>query len=132
MAGLEHGAKIVIKQPTKGDSVMAKKKNELNELDLQKQVESLAYIRPKPSAGGATYVSVTKVIETEENYVVRSCKVYSPEQLQEGLESGDLNLQQSETVESYVFVIDESGARVAELEKDGGIGPGHTVTIEVR
>jgi hypothetical protein len=60
------------------------------------------------------------------------CPLYSARQLQEGLESGALNLQQSETVEPYVFVIDENGQRVATLEKEGGCGPNHKITIEVR
>jgi len=110
---------------------MTKKKSK-NIEDLGKAVEELSFERPKPSAGGATYVSVKKVIDTEENYTVHDCPIYSPAQLQDGLLSGDLNLQQSETVESYVFVVDENGKRVATLVKDGGCGPNHKVEIEVR
>jgi len=88
--------------------------------------------RPKPSEGGATYVSIKKVIETEEEYTVHMCPIYSPSQLQKGLEDGALNLQQSETVEPYVFVVDEYGRRVATLQKEGGCGPSQDITIEVR
>jgi len=99
--------------------------------DLAKQVEQLHIERPTPSQGGATYVTVKKVIETEESYTVTDCPIYSPEQLQEGLEVGELNMIQVGTVESYVWIVDKNGVRVAFLSKDGGCGPNEKVTIEV-
>ena len=79
------------------------------------------------------YVTIKKVIEVEESYKVLSLTgaYVTTKGLEEALASGQLNLIQSATVESYVFVVDENGRRIATLEKDGGCGPDEKVTIEV-
>jgi len=79
------------------------------------------------------YVTIKRVVETEESYTVRNFDP-SPSglDLAEGLRNGDLNMVQSETVEPYVWVVNKFGRRVAVLEKDGGCGPDHKVEVEVK
>jgi hypothetical protein len=78
------------------------------------------------------YLVVKRVISTEECYDIRELdKDVSGQALLEGLQNGELNLEQSQTVESLVFVVNKFGRRVATLGKDGGCGPDHEVEIKV-
>lgn len=65
------------------------------------------------------YLTVKKVVETEECYTVSDC-VHSHGWLAMHLRSGALNIVQSATVEPMLWIVDEAGHKIATLEKDGG------------
>jgi hypothetical protein len=75
-------------------------------------------------------VNIKRVYDTEECFSVVS-SVYSITELRAGLETGTLNLIQSATLEPYVWIVDEQGRRVGQLEKDGGSDSGPKVTIDI-
>lgn len=85
------------------------------------------------------YITISKVIEVEETFAIKEIKqtgagsglAFQAKDLKSGLENGDLNMIQSATVEPYVWVVNKDGARVALLEKDGGVGPSEKLTIEI-
>jgi hypothetical protein len=78
----------------------------------------------------ARRVTIKRFVSSQEDFTVEASNL-TVDELREGLETGNLNLVQSETVEPFVFVIDPRGKRLAVLHKDGGGGPDHAVEVEV-
>jgi hypothetical protein len=95
--------------------------------------ELKAEVNAKQKAEASTFpkcVNIKRVYDTEESFSVVNCN-YSIAELRVGLETGALNLIQSATVEPYVWIVDESGRRIGQLEKDGGSDSGPKVTIDI-
>jgi hypothetical protein len=74
---------------------------------------------------------IKKSYSDEESYTVARSSLSAVE-LQTELAAGRLNMIQSATVETQVWVIDGTGFRVAMLEKDGGCMDGVKIEVEVR
>lgn len=113
-------------------SDILKKLPKAQQAKVEARAKKLKSETTKVPADPARYVVVKRTVETEECYsvVAGTCNIERVELLK-GLENGDLNLVQSATVESYVWIVNAQGQRVGALEKDGGCGPDHKVTIEV-
>jgi hypothetical protein len=75
------------------------------------------------------YLTVKRVVETEECYVVKDAKGLTSAKMVAGLENGDLNIMQVATCEPLAWLVNKNGKRLASLEKDGGCGPSEVVTI---
>jgi hypothetical protein len=87
----------------------------------------------KKNSAQPKYVTIKRIVKTEENLVVKQIlePSLSISHLKEQLENGSFNLEQSDTVEPFIIVRALSGVAVAILEKEGGCGPDHKITIEV-
>jgi hypothetical protein len=77
------------------------------------------------------YLEIKKTTEVEEFYNVTKTH-WEAERIKAGLESGDLNIIQSATVEPIMWLVNKDGRRIAVLEKDGGTSGAERVEIAIK
>jgi len=76
------------------------------------------------------YINIKKTVKTEEIFVITErLRGWSPKRIHRGLMEGNLTLVPVTCIEQIVWLVDNTGKRIAILEKDGGMGPDETTMV---